>query len=72
MLRHHFESLTSKDHRVSLEDLQLVHFSLSHLDNRVVILLGVFNLELVWGLLSVQDGGREVFLSKDIESDQRY
>ncbi len=40
---------------VSLEDLELVHLGLGHLDDRVVVVLGVLNSQFVRGLLSLQD-----------------
>jgi len=47
--------LTLKNDSVTLENLELVHLGLSHLDDGVVILLGVFHIELVGSLLLVQD-----------------
>ena len=53
--------LTFEDDSVALENLELVHLGLGHFDNRVVILLGVLNLELVRGLLAIHDRSRHVF-----------
>ena len=56
------ERLTLKKHGVTLENLKLVHLGLSHLDDRVVIVLGLFNSQLVWGLLLVENGLGEILL----------
>ena len=48
--------LTLKENSVTLENLKLVHLGLSHLNNRVVIILSVLNGQLVRGLLLVKDG----------------
>ena len=52
--------LTFEDDGVALEDLELVHLSLGHLDDRVVVLLRVFDLQLVRCLLAIHDRSREV------------
>ena len=52
--------LTFKDDGVAFEDLELVHLSLGHLDDRVVVLLRVFDLQLVRCLLAIHDRCREV------------
>ena len=54
--------LTSKNDSVTLEDLEFVHFSLSQLDNGVVVLRRVLDLQLVRGLLPLEDSGGVVFL----------
>ena len=52
--------LTFEDDGVALEDLELVHLGLGHLDDRVVVLLRVFDLQLVRCLLAIHDRCREV------------
>jgi len=54
--------LTLEEHSISLEDFELVHLGLSHLDNGVIVLLGVLTGELVGGLLLVENGSGKVFL----------
>ena len=51
-----------EDHSVTLEYLELVHLGLRELDDGVVVLRGVLNLELVRGLLPLEDSSRVVFL----------
>lgn len=58
-----YQKLTSKDYNITLEDLKFIHLSLSHFNNRVVILHGIFDLKLVGGLLLLQDSSGKVFLS---------
>lgn len=55
-------TLTLEKHGISLEDFELVHLGLSHLNNGVVIVLCVLNGKLVRGLLLVEDGCRNVLL----------
>ena len=55
--------LTFEDDGVAAENLELIHFGLGHLDDRVVVLLRVFDLQLVRGLLAIHDRSRVVFLS---------
>ena len=57
-----FEWLTLENDSISLEDLELVHLRLSHLHNGIIILLRFLNLQLVRGLLLLENGSREVFL----------
>jgi hypothetical protein len=45
--------LTLEEHSVALEDLELVHLGLSHLNDGIVVVLGLLNSQLVWGLLLV-------------------
>ena len=52
--------LTFKDDGVAFEDFELVHLSLGHLDDRVIVLLRVFDLQLVRCLLAIHDRRREV------------
>lgn len=54
--------LTSDHNGIAFEDLQLVHFSLGHLNNGVVILFRVLDLEFVRRFLLIKDGGGKVFL----------
>ena len=55
-------SLTFENDSVTLEDLELVHLSLRHFNDRVVVLLGVLNIELVRSLLLIENSRGEIFL----------
>ena len=65
--------LTFEDDGVALEDLELVHLGLGHLDDRVVVLLRVLDLQLVRRLLAIHDRRREVlrFSATHIELSKR-
>ena len=54
--------LTFENDSVASENFEFVHLRLSHLNNGVVVLLRFLNLQLVRGLLLLEDGSREVFL----------
>jgi hypothetical protein len=46
-------ALTLEKHGISLENFELVHLGLSHLNNGVIIVLGILYSQLVRGLLLV-------------------
>ena len=52
---------------ISLHDFKLVHFLLGQLNNGIVVLLRLFNHKLVRGLLLLEDGARNIFLTVEIE-----
>jgi len=53
---------TFKNDSVASENFELVHLSLRHLDNRIVVLFRVLDLQLVRGLLAVHNRSRIVLL----------
>ena len=69
-------SLTSENDSVTLENFEFVHLSLSHLDDRVVVLLRVLHLQLMGRLFAVHNRSRIVlfrsiaFHTQQIEVDQ--
>ena len=56
-------SLTSENDSITLENFEFVHFRLSHLNNRVVILRRILHLQLIWRLFPLKDRRREIFLT---------
>ena len=57
--------LTFENDGVASENLELVHLGLCHFDDRVVVLLGVFNLQLMGRFLAVHNRSRVVLLGSE-------
>ena len=64
--------LTFENDSVASENLQLVHFGLCHLDNRVVVLLRILDLKLMGRFLAVHNRSRVVLLSTNREMRCEY
>ena len=63
--------LTFEDDGVAFENFELVHFGLSHLDDRIVVLLRVLDLQLVRSLLAVQNRCRVVLILRSARSSKQ-